>query len=264
MSAERDPGPPAEWNVMEKISVAMEWANRIAAAKSTAALHDALAEAAEWLGARYFALLHHVDFAAVPQALRLHNYPDGWEEYYGERRLALSDPIHRASHRMVRGFLWSDLPQIIRLDRADNQMLRLGAQIGLGEGVTVPMHVPGEARGSCTFVSEIGTRLPDYSLFLAQMLGGHAFDQLRWLQGGPLLRKPRLSRRQRQCAALAASGHSNLEIAIKLGITLQTVMAYLHEAFARIGVGSRTELAIALLRLGDLSFDDVPPRSAPG
>jgi len=247
---------------MEMLSVAMDWANRIAAAPSTAALSDALAEASEWLGARYFALSHHVDFAAMPKGLRLHNYPEGWEAFYDQRRLALSDPIHRASHRMVKGFYWNDLSQIIRMDRADNQMLRLGEQIGLGEGVTVPMHVPGEARGSCTFVSEIGTRLPHHALFLAQAIGSHAFDQLRWLQNDGTARLPRLSKRMRQCAALAGRGFSNLEISLHLGISLPTVLDYLHEAFARIGVGSRTELAIALLKTGDLSYDDVPPRSA--
>jgi LuxR family quorum-sensing system transcriptional regulator CciR len=127
------------------------------------------------------------------------------------------------------------------------------------------LHIPGEARGSCTFVTEIGTRLPTYALFLAQTIGSHAFDRLRWLQHGAGIENlPRLSKRQRQCAALAGRGFSNPEIALCLGISLQTVMEYLREAFARLGVGSRTELAIALLRLGDLCFDDVPPRAARG
>lgn len=246
---------------MEKLSVALEMGDRITSAPTIVALYDVLAEASEWLGARYFALLHHVDFSTTPQALRLHNYPDGWEAYYDERRLALSDPIHRASYRMVQGFCWSDLPRIIPMGRADAQMLRLGRQIGLGDGVTVPMHVPGEARGSCTFVSEIGRSLPNWALFLAQTIGSRAFDRLRWLQGTSSSPLPRLSKRQRQCAALAGRGLSNLEIALQLGISLQTVMAYLHQAFTRIGVGSRTELTVALLKFGELCFDDVPPRS---
>lgn len=248
---------------METLSIALDWANRILSAASIDALHEVLSEASEWLGARYFALSHHVDFSVAPQALRLHNYPEGWESFYDERRLGLSDPIHRASHRMARGFYWRDISQIIRMDRADAQMLRLGQHIGLGDGVTVPVHVPGEARGSCTFVTEIGTSLPIGALIQAQAIGAFAFDRLRWLHGSVGAEAlPRLSKRQRQCAALAGRGFSNPEIAVRLGISLQTVMEYLREAFARIGVRSRIELAIMLLRIGDLSYDDVPPRQA--
>ncbi|MCW1430892.1 LuxR family transcriptional regulator [Novosphingobium sp. JCM 18896] len=248
---------------MEMLKMALAWADRLAEARSTEVLRDIMAEAGEWLGARYFALSQHADFSRRPRALRLHNYPDGWETYYDARSLGLCDPIHRASQRRGRGFHWREVPQIIRLDRADRHMLLLGRQIGLGEGLTVPFHIPGEARGSCSFVAEIGNDLAYGALIWAEAIGAAAFERLRLLHRDPDRdRLPRLSPRQLQCAALAARGYTNPQIARYLGISVQTVMDHLREAFKRLEVESRMELAMVLLEAGDLCFDDVPPRCA--
>lgn len=53
-----------------------------------------------------------------------------------------------------------------------------------------------------------------------------------------------LSLRERKLVALVARGLRNREIAIELGITEGTVKVYLHAIFDKLGVASRTELAI--------------------
>ncbi|MBX3226106.1 MAG: helix-turn-helix transcriptional regulator [Labilithrix sp.] len=55
-----------------------------------------------------------------------------------------------------------------------------------------------------------------------------------------------LSPRQRQIAELAANGADNVAIASRVGISRETVRSHLHEAFRRLGVSSRTELAAFL------------------
>src|SRR3546814_14361003 len=55
-------------------------------------------------------------------------------------------------------FLWSDLPQIIHLDRHDRINLEIGAHEGLNEGITVPYFHLGSRMGSCTFA---GTTKPE-------------------------------------------------------------------------------------------------------
>jgi hypothetical protein len=42
------------------------------------------------------------------------------------------------------------------MSRCDEELLKLGKQIGLGDGVTIPVHVPGEAHGSISFVAKAG------------------------------------------------------------------------------------------------------------
>jgi hypothetical protein len=67
------------------------------------------------------------------------------------RRLYASDPIHRASHRTNVGFAWSAVQSIITLSAADRSILAEAYDAGLGDGFTVPAHIPGEVNGSCSF-----------------------------------------------------------------------------------------------------------------
>ena len=66
-----------------------------------------------------------------------------------------------------------------------------------------------------------------------------------------------LACRQHEVATLAASGRTNPEIADALGISINTVKLRLKQAFERLGVENRTELANTLRRLAPL--DGVPP-----
>jgi DNA-binding CsgD family transcriptional regulator len=53
----------------------------------------------------------------------------------------------------------------------------------------------------------------------------------------------RLSLREQQVARLAASGHSNLNIAMQLGLAEPTVSAHLQSIYRKLGVHSRVSLA---------------------
>ncbi len=55
-----------------------------------------------------------------------------------------------------------------------------------------------------------------------------------------------LTKRERDVAALAASGLANREIAAQLHLSVRTVESYLQSAFGKLGIGGRTELATAL------------------
>ena len=57
-----------------------------------------------------------------------------------------------------------------------------------------------------------------------------------------------LSPRQREIAALVATGASNKEIAYQLSISIRTVTNTLTQVFEKTGVRSRTELAVRLVR----------------
>ena len=95
------------------------------------------------LGFTYFALTHHVDIRrAVQPAIRLHNYPEDWVEYYDDNSLGVSDPVHRASHVTSVGFAWSEIPRMIALTARDQEILVRGGSKGIGDGFTVPANVP--------------------------------------------------------------------------------------------------------------------------
>lgn len=225
-------------------------------------LAEAMAEMAADLGFQYFALGHHVDIvAASGSAIRLHNYPARWADYYDGNGLGVTDPVHRASHVTSIGFCWSRMPEMIPLTAADHRVLALGRDQGIGDGFTVPAHVPGEARGSCSFANQAGRPMPETMLPLAQLAGNFAFEAARrlWTTRGHLPHpRPRmLTDRQRDCVLWVARGKGDWEIARILGLSEETVARHIKQACERYGVHKRTLLVIRTLFDGTLSFTDL-------
>lgn len=222
------------------------------------------AEIGREMGFTYFALTHHVDIRRTAgPAIRLANYPEEWVDYFDDHELGPSDPVHRASQLTSVGFSWSKLADLIELSPRDWQILELAARGGIGEGFTIPAHVPGESNGSCSFATEAGTALSEEQLPLAQLAGAFAFEAARRIwqvrQAGGAAR-PRLTDRQRDCVVWAARGKTDWEIACILGLSRETVTQYLKRARERYGVSKRTMLAVQTLFDGTISFADILKR----
>ena len=225
------------------------------------ALARALADVSRDLGFRYFALTHHVDVRQSRAAIRIHNYPADWAQWFDEQALGGSDPVHRASNVTSVGFTWSQLPAMIALSERDQRVLELARSEGIGEGFTVPAHVPGEAHGSCSFACAAGDPFAEQNLSLLQLVGAFAFEAARRMRRSRFAPGPvQLTDRQREVVKWAASGKSDWEIARILGISKQTVIEHLKHARERYGVGGRTLLAVSALFDGTIGFLDILPR----
>lgn len=66
-----------------------------------------------------------------------------------------------------------------------------------------------------------------------------------------------LSARELDVLNLAAKGISNKDIALRLGLSVRTVKAYLADIFLKLNVASRTEAVIVSLKKGIISIDDL-------
>lgn len=222
-------------------------------------LAEAIDDVTRDLGFRYFALTHHTDVKRSSRAIRIHNYPAGWAEWFDEQQLGPVDPVHRASHLTSVGFAWSRLPEMIALTPRDQQILAAARNEGIGDGFTVPAHVPGEVHGSCSFATETGVALLAERLPLLQLVGAFAFDAARRIQRvrEPLEPGARLTDRQRECLMWAARGKTDWEIATILGISHETVIRHLKQARERYGVPKRTLLTVHALFDGNIAFLDI-------
>lgn len=236
----------------------------VAAVANADDLAEAMIAITAELGFQYYALAHHVDLAVTgAAAIRLHNYPSRWADYYEANALGLSDPVHRASQATNAGFRWQRIPALIQLTPRDRQMLDRGRAEGIGDGFTVPANVPGEAFGSCSFANDEERPVADAILPLAQIAGAFAFEAARrvWqVRGGARHDAPRLTDRQRDCVLLAARGNTDAEIGVKLHVSEETVSRHIKLARERYGVEKRTSLAIRALFDGTLSFADILTR----
>jgi LuxR family quorum-sensing system transcriptional regulator CciR len=193
--------------------------------------------------------------------LRLTDYPESWVERLATNGFMADDPVLVACERSVAPFAWTNLGTIIKLTPRQRAYMAHARGAGLGEGYTVPIHVPGEASGLCSFVMQDGSPLPAESLPAAQYLACFAFEAARRLkraeQQSEAANAPKLTQRQLDCLVLVARGKSNWVAGQLLGLSEQTVHKYVEAAKRRYGVSTRTELVVRALYDGQLSFGDV-------
>lgn len=235
-----------------------EFVAHVRSIESERELGEAISAVTADLGLRFFALTHHVDPRASRDAIRIHNYPAGWAEWFDKHALGRADPVHRASHLTSVGFAWSKLPEMIVLTPQDLRVLDAAKREGIGEGFTVPAHIPGEAHGSCSFACESGRPFSHEHVPLLQLVGSFAFEAARRMRresfSGPHVA---LTDRQRECVMWAARGKSDWEISRILGISRDTVIEHLRHARDRYGVGKRALLTVHALFDGTIGFLDI-------
>ncbi len=253
---------------MPPIELALHFIERAKTISSPQELASLLEATTLEMGFQYFALVHHVDLRAdAPQAMRMHNYPDQWSEYFITNGLYAEDPIHVASLLSNVGFTWEEVPNKIRLTSRQRKIIEMAGRHGLRNGFTVPGNVPGESTGSCSFATAGGLELPAENLPLAYLIGGFAFEAARRLRASDAGSTPpeplRLTPRQHDCLLLVIHGYTDKEIARELDISAQTVKEYLNHLRRRYGVKNRLVLAVRAIYDGQISFieafADKPP-----
>lgn len=229
-------------------------------AKSATSLDQVAAlmsEATRAFSFDHFALTqrHGNSIDGVP--VQLTDFPESWIKRLANDGYWANDPVLAACEKTVAPFSWDDLPQLVRLSPKQADYMAQAANEGLGGGWTVPIHIPGEATGLCSFVLATGRELPRAHLPAAQYIACFAFEAARRLAAKDEPPLPRLTRRQLDCLVLAARGKSDWVAGQLLGLSPDTVHKYLEHAKARFGVSSRTELVVRALHDGQISFGDV-------
>lgn len=222
-------------------------------------LEQSLRRASCRLGFDHFALSLEARASAHdhPEVL-LHDYPDEWAKVYINFDLAGRDPVRRACDRSFTGFAWENLESLIPMTRGDRQMLAVGKECGIGTGYTVPRHLPGMARGTCSFVVRPDKPLPDRGVIIAEFIGALALSCALKISG--MLRQvgpAKLSDRQRECLLWTARGKTASETAIILGISSETVIQHLKMARERYEVHCGQSLILSALFDGLIGFGDV-------
>jgi LuxR family quorum-sensing system transcriptional regulator CciR len=224
-----------------------------------------LSDAVVTLGFDYVALMHHVQLTETSRwAVQVIDYPDAWRAMIRARGYLPQDPVLAVCQRSAAAFLWSELPARYSMNPRQTEILQAAFDCGLADGFTVPLNVPGEVMGSCSFGLAPGRGLPRASLPAAQYVGCFAFEAARRIQSleptQPRLpgeAPRRLTPRQFDCLVLAAQGKSDWDIAQLLGISGDTVHQHLEAAKRRYGVASRTQLVVRALFESQITFADI-------
>ena len=187
---------------------------------SSAQLRVAIEKITTALGFQYYAVGHHVR-SRSHRTMRI----SGTIRPHSRTQLALQgkglseDPVICSCERSAVGFLWSDIHRIVNLTKAQDLLLSQAKTVGLTSGITIPLHVPGEHSGSCSFVVPQRQNVQANALLFGHYLGSLAFEKTRGLatptkgisECGELF-VPLLSARQRECLALAAQGKTDIDV----------------------------------------------------
>jgi LuxR family quorum-sensing system transcriptional regulator CciR len=212
------------------------------------------------MGFDFVAMSHHVDICENrPIMVRLHDYPRAWEFQFDRQRLGRNDPVRRASCATLLGFAWTETGRLIELNAADRAVFAEARHHGIGEGFTVPAHVPGEPNGSVSFAMKTGRSLPHEMLAIAPLIAGHAFECGRrlWRKRPTPAPRPMLTPTQRECLKWVMRGKSDWETSQIMGCRPQTVVRHIKQARERYGVDKRTSLLIRALLDGTLNLADL-------
>lgn len=244
---------------MKHFNLTEELAHDISGADKEERLFATLSNAADRMGFDLFALaFDRRGGGGEGASMLVHNYPDAWANVYVGFDLSGTDPIRRAGEKSMTGFQWRDVDQYIPLSRGDRQLLKVARESGIGDGFTVPRHLPGEATGSCSFAVAPNGRIPLEMLHAAEIVGAVALAAARQLIGtGSYIRRAVLTERQRECVLWSARGKTAGETAGILGISEETVVRHLKIARERYSVPCRQMLILCALFDGVIGFSDV-------
>ncbi len=220
---------------------------------------EVLSDATRRFDFDYFGMVQRVSARLSASPVQLSDFPPTWRNLLASEDYYIHDPVLVACEKSVAPFAWADLPKLITMTRQHHAYMANAEKQGLKRGYTIPIHVPGEASGLCSFVTAGDKELPQGSLPAAQYLACFAFEAARRLvvERSASAGVPRLTQRQLDCVVLAAQGKSNWVASRLLGLSPDTVHKYLESAKKRYGVSSRTELVVRALYDGQLSFNDV-------
>jgi LuxR family quorum-sensing system transcriptional regulator CciR len=217
-----------------------------------------MAEVTLEMGFDYFALINHVDLRNTStNVIQFNNYPEPWSRHFIESGLYADDPILKACAVSNIGFSWADVPHLIDITPKQKLILEEAANQGLIEGFTIPVNIPGEFSGSCSFAARRSLDLPQDYLLVAQLIGAFAFNAARRLKKIGLvypMQIRNLTQRQRDCLIWAIRGKTDWEIGRILGLNEETVSRHLDMARARYGVTKRLPLAVHAIFDGQISF----------
>lgn len=230
------------------------------ATRTMVELEELLQAATLELGYDRFTMIQHIDFAgSLDGAVVLSTFDIAWVRRVISRRYFHFDPVIATSHRYGAPFAWNRIPELIDLTRRQRRMFDEARRFGIVDGLTVPLHRPGQRLATCTFVSAESRIVRLEQLAIAQVVASFAYQAaLDLVRGNAEQSEPvPLTERQIDCITLSAAGKTDWEIGRILGISESTAHSHMMRAMKRYGVFNRQQLIFHALRDGHISFSDV-------
>lgn len=191
--------------------------------------------------------------------LETRSFPARWDRQWPRHRT--HDPYFHACFEGRMLVDWAEVRRRENLSREQRDSCNYLLDQGLGQGLTVPIHLPGgrfaglSAVGDCSEDRwrETVERSSDTLFLLAHHFHHAVFDKFK--DPFPSNRAAGLSRRELECLHWSALGKSADDIAAILERSVETVRVHLKHAYHKLEATNRAQAVARAIRLGLI---DVP------
>lgn len=186
----------------------------------------------------------------------INTYPMGWQVYYIDRQFSKIDPVYRRATGMALPFRWRDIEREDDLSIDQVHVMREAEAAGLYNGIGIPLRGPRLQIAGIALASSVRHIGPTASLEFLSALCDHFYTVYRRVCGMREVGPGLASLSDRQCDVLirAAHGRSDEEIAIVLGIGVDTVNSHFRAIFVKLGVNSRGAAIAYAIKYGLIDF----------
>jgi LuxR family transcriptional activator of conjugal transfer of Ti plasmids len=212
-------------------------------------LRDAMSQAALALDLPCFAYLTMPDEAGSLAGL-ISTYPSAWTTHYLQKHYERYDPVITQALGQPEPFEWglgigSSTPS------KSQELLEEASRFGIRYGFTIPIHNNSGPVAAVTFATderrtEFKRTIGEHARVLQLMAMYFHAHARRRIGSNRLVGDVSLSPREAECLEWASQGKSAWEIATILSISRHTVVTYLENAKAKLGVRTIVQ-AVALV-----------------
>jgi LuxR family transcriptional regulator, quorum-sensing system regulator BjaR1 len=187
-------------------------------------------------------LLSSADFKS---SILLKAWPDEWSRRYVERSYVRHDPVIRRLRSSAEAFGWQDC-----VGPVEDRIMCEAGDHGLRSGFAIPfLTIEGEIAGislagdavelGATGASTVST-ISCYAIARAMRLRGQRESK----------EKATLTARERECLAWSATGKSDWDVSVILGISESTVEKHLRGARVKLAAANRCQAVATASRIG--------------
>ncbi|HYD98605.1 MAG TPA: LuxR family transcriptional regulator [Alphaproteobacteria bacterium] len=180
-------------------------------------------------------------------------YPEEWVARYVSEGYVKLDPVVGLASRSLVAFPWQDAWR----DRGNGRQRELrqeSGDLGLRNGLTVPIHSPGGGLATLNFTASVGDKafadIYRSSRHQLESLALHVHELVlqNFYPSPDAL--PSLAPRERECLLWASEGKSNWEVGQILGLSEETVRTYIKSAAKKLGATNRLQTVVKAIAFG--------------
>lgn len=181
------------------------------------------------------------------------NFPSEWVEKYRQLDHENLDPIRIAARNAAKPFYWRDVSKKIKLTKAQKEFLKDLSDIGITDGIAVPIFGPMGAIAYFSFACIDGKlNFSNEEITELQLVCQQTHNRYSEITQNINTDEPqiKLSKRETEVLRLVSKGLSNVQIAGELSITENTVDTLLRRAFKKLGVNNRISAVVKAIGAG--------------